>query len=100
MFVLGHLLSALADVLGVVFDALEIIILTRVVLSWANADTYNRFVRTIFVISEPFLAPFRKLLPPWKIGGLDLSPACALLALFFIRSFLIPTLFDIASKAQ
>ncbi len=100
MFVFGHLLSALADVLGAVFDTLEIIILIRVVLSWANADTYNQFVRVIYIISEPFLAPFRKLLPPWKLGGLDLSSAFALLALFFIRSFLIPTLFDFASKAQ
>jgi YggT family protein len=100
MFIVGHLLSALADVFGFLFDALEIVILIRVVLSLANADAYNQFVRTIYVISEPFLAPFRKLLPPWKLGGLDLSPACALLALFFIRSFLIPTLFDLASKAQ
>jgi YggT family protein len=100
MFILSHLLSALASVLDVLFDALEIAILVRVVLSWANADAYNPFVRTIFVITEPFLAPFRKLLPPWKLGGLDLSPAFALLALYFIRLFLIPTLFDLAAKAQ
>src|SRR5665213_2343054 len=100
MFIVGHLLSALASVLDVLFDAMEIVILVRVVLSSANAYTYNAFVRTVYVISEPFLVPFRKLLPPWKLGGLDLSPACALLALFFIRSFLIPTLYDFAAKTQ
>jgi len=87
-------------VLDFLFDAMEIVILVRVVLSWANADPYNALLRTVYVISEPFLSPFRKLLPPWKLGGLDISPACALLALFFIRSFLIPTLYDFASKAQ
>jgi YggT family protein len=100
MFIVGHFLSAMTSVLDVLFDAMEIVILVRVVLSWANADRYNAFVRTVYVISEPFLAPFRKVLPSWKFGGLDLSPACALLALFFIRSFLIPTLYDFAAKAQ
>ncbi len=100
MFIVGHFLSATASVLDVLFDAMEIVILVRVVLSWANADPYNAFVRTVYVISEPVLAPFRKLLPPWKLRGLDISPACALLVLFFIRSFLIPTLYDLAAKTQ
>jgi YggT family protein len=98
VFALGNLLIALADVLDVLFKSLEIIIVVRVVLSWANADNYNQFVRIVVLITEPFLSPFRKLLPPWKMSGLDLSPACALLSLYFIRLFLIPTLFDLANK--
>ena len=98
MFVAANLLTALADVLDVLLNTLEIVILIRVILSWANADTYNRFVRIVYLVSEPFLAPFRKLLPPWRMGGLDLSPAFALIALFFIRAFLVPTLFDLANR--
>ena len=98
MFVLGNLVSALAEIVDILLKSLEIIILVRVILSWANADSYNQFVRIIIVISEPFLAPFRKLLPPWKFGGLDLSPALAILSLFFIRAFLVPTLFELANR--
>ena len=98
MFAVGNLLIALADVLDVLFKSMEIIILIRVILSWANADAYNGFVLAIYVVTEPFLSPFRKLLPPWKMSGLDLSPACALLVLYFVRAFLIPTLYQMASK--
>lgn len=98
MFVIGNLLSALADLLNVLFQAAEIVILVRVILSWANADPYNGFVRIITVVTEPLLVPFRKLLPPWKLGGVDLSPVCAVLALYFLRSFLISSLFDLANR--
>ncbi len=98
MFVVGNLLNALAQIVDVLFNALEIVIIVRVILSWANADTYNNFVRVVYVITEPFLSPFRRLLPPWKMGGLDLSPALAILALYFLRGFLVPTLFELASR--
>jgi YggT family protein len=98
MFVLGNLVSALAEIIDILLKSLEIVILVRVILSWANADSYNQFVRIIVMISEPFLAPFRKLLPPWKLGGLDLSPMFAILSLFFIRAFLVPTLFELSNR--
>jgi YggT family protein len=98
MFVVGNLLSALADIVDILLKSLEIIILVRVILSWANADSYNQFVRIVILVTEPFLSPFRKILPPWKMGGLDLSPALAILSLFFMRSFLVPTLFDLANR--
>jgi YggT family protein len=98
MFVAGNLLSAFASVLDILFQSLEVVIVIRVILSWANADAYNQFVRIIVAISEPFLSPFRRLLPPWKMNGLDLSPLCALLSLYFVRIFLIHTLYDLANR--
>lgn len=100
MFVFGNLLTASATVLDWVFTVLEVAILLRVVLSWANADPYNGFVRAVHAVTEPMLAPFRRLLPPWKLHGWDLSPLFALLALLFLRIFLVRTLFDIASKLR
>lgn len=98
MFVLGNLLTASATVLDWLFAVLEVAILLRVIFSWVNADPYNGFVRAVHAVTEPFLAPFRRLLPPWKLHGWDLSPLFALLALHFLRIFLVRTLFDIASK--
>jgi len=96
--VLGNLLTAAADVLGMVMEALYWVILLRVLLSWANADPYNGFVRAIHAISEPLLGPLRRLLPPWRFHGLDLSPFLAVLALIFAKKFLVETLYGIAAR--
>jgi YggT family protein len=98
MFVLRNLLIDTANVLDILLKSFEAVILIRVVLSWANASAYNNFVRVIYALSEPFLAPFRKILPPRKTGGLDLSPAIVLVILYFTHDFLVPTLFDLANR--
>ena len=50
-----------------------------VVLSWVSPGSYNPGAAVVAAIVEPVLAPFRRLLP--LIGGLDLSPLFALIAL-------------------
>jgi YggT family protein len=55
-------------------------IIVRVLLSWFAATTYNPATAIIDSLTEPVLRPFRQLLPP--MGGLDLSPLFAMLALF------------------
>jgi YggT family protein len=100
MFVLGNLLSATADVLAWLLWALQIVIIVRVVLSWVNADPNNQLVRIVVAIAEPFLKLFRRLLPPWRTGGLDLSPIIAILILFFLSQFLVATLYDIATRLK
>lgn len=98
MFVIGNLVGALAGIVDMLFNLLEIVIVVRVILSWANADPYNAFARAISAITEPMLYPFRKLLPPWRMGGWDLSPLFALLCLYFLRAFLVPTLYELSSR--
>ena len=98
MFILANFLSAVTYVLDWLLGALVIVIVVRAILSWVNADPYNGLVRAIQAISEPFLKPFRSLLPPWRLGGIDLSPVFAILAIEFVRRFLIATLWDIVAK--
>ncbi|HEY5039303.1 MAG TPA: YggT family protein [bacterium] len=98
MFVLGNLLTAVAEVLDWVLVALQWIIIIRVVLSWVNPDPYNGIVRAIYAITEPVLAPFRRILPPWKLNGLDLSPIFVFLIILFLRIFLIRSLLQLATK--
>jgi YggT family protein len=50
-----------------------------VILSWVSPGGYNPGAAVVAAIVEPLLAPFRRLLP--LIGGLDLSPLFALIAL-------------------
>jgi YggT family protein len=100
MFILANFLSAITYVLDWVLGALIVVIVVRALLSWVNADPYNGLVRAIQVISEPFLKPFRRLLPPWKLGGIDLSPVFAILVIEFIRRFLIASLWGIVARLQ
>ena len=54
----------------------SLVILIGALLSWVSPDPYNPVVQAIYGISEPLLAPFRRIIP--NIGGLDISPILAL----------------------
>ncbi len=58
------------------------VILARVLMSWFNPNPYNPIVDAIYRLTEPVLAPIRRILP--AMGGFDLSP----LVVFFILMFL------------
>lgn len=62
------------------------VIIIRALLSWVNPDPYNPLVRILVKITEPVLAPIRKLVPPHRLGGLDLSPMIAILLLVFLKN--------------
>ncbi len=99
MFVVANFVTAVAQVLTWLLDILTWLIIIRAFLSWVNPDPYNAIVQFIEKTTEPILAPFRMLIPSYKIG-LDLSPLFALLVLFFLKSFLIPTLYGIAMRVS
>ncbi len=50
------------------------VIAARVILSWVNPYPRNELLLWVIRLTEPVLAPLRKLLP---IPGLDLSPMLA-----------------------
>jgi YggT family protein len=50
------------------------IIIAAALISWVNLSPYHPVVRTLRRLTEPVLAPIRRLLPPWKTWGLDFSP--------------------------
>jgi YggT family protein len=61
---------------------LNLAILIRVLLSWFPINASNPLVRLVFDITEPVLAPFRRVIP--TIGMIDLSPLAAILVLGFL----------------
>jgi YggT family protein len=79
----------LARIVSWVFSAYEFLILIRVLLSWISNDPYNPIlghplVRLLRQITDPVLAPLRRLIPP--IGGtVDISPVVALFGLEILR---------------
>jgi YggT family protein len=70
-----------------IFKALFILIIIQVILSWIPEARY-RFregSRLLDKIVNPMLDPFRRLVPPSRTGGLDLSPILAIFALRLIE---------------
>src|SRR5207237_6454145 len=54
------------------FWILKAAIVVRVISSWLPISPYSPWVRWSYQLSEPILAPFRRIIP--NLGGLDISP--------------------------
>ena len=59
------------------------ILIARVLMSWSNPNPYNPLVQFVLRLTEPVLAPIRRVLP--SMGGLDLSPIVVFVALMFVK---------------
>ena len=65
-------------------------LIVSVILSWVAPGSHNPGAQLVNQLCEPLLAPFRKLLP--NLGGLDLSPIFAFIALNLVDRFVIGNL--------
>jgi YggT family protein len=97
MFVIGNLLLAVAKILNVALTLYMWIIIARAVLSWVSPDPKNRIVQLLYQVTEPVLWQIRRRLPLRGVS-IDISPIIVILAILFVRYFLIATLFDIARR--
>lgn len=78
---------AILSVIKLALSVFTWAIILYVVLSWVSPGGYNPGAAVVAAVVEPVLAPFRRLIPP--IGGLDLSPLFALIAIQAL-SMLVP----------
>lgn len=92
MFVVSNLFVSLARVVDLGLQVYSWLIVARALVSWVSPDPFNPIVQFLQRATEPVLAPIRRFLPPMAI---DISPIIAYLAIIFLRSFLVQTLFDI-----
>jgi YggT family protein len=58
---------------------LWVLILARVIISWTNPRGGGSLVAFVYQVTEPILAPIRRVLPP--TSGIDWSPLIAMLIL-------------------
>lgn len=76
-----------ADYVNTLFWIYTILILVRILLSWVPSLPENPALRGVirFVedVTEPYLAIWRRIIPPLNVGGggLDISPILAILVL-------------------
>jgi YggT family protein len=85
---------SLLNLISTVIQIYIYIQIASAVLSWLIAfnvvNTRNQFVAmladALYRLTEPALAPIRRVLP--NFGGLDLSPVVLILLLFFARNLM------------
>ena len=99
MLLLANSLIGLAAVLDFVLLVYMWILIARAVISWVNPDPWNPIVQFLQRVTEPVLAPIRRILPTWR-WGIDISPLVAILALIFIQQFLVGSLRDLAWRMR
>jgi YggT family protein len=74
-------------------QAYIVVLFVRIILTWFPTDPWSglgRFERALGRVTDPVLAPIRRVLPPLRVGGggIDLSPIVALVALEVLVSIL------------
>ncbi|RLQ20927.1 YggT family protein [Seongchinamella sediminis] len=66
------LLWSALGLVGLLVNIYFFALLAMIILSWLAPGSGNPAVFLLYQITEPVMAPFRKLLPP--MGGMDFSP--------------------------
>ena len=97
MFIVANFLRGLASVLDIALQLYLYIVVARAILSWVNPDPHNAIVRFLNRATEPVLYWVRRRLPV-ALGGIDFSPMLVILALIFLRTFLVQSLLQLAAR--
>ena len=66
---------------------LSLIIVARALLSWVAPNPYEQPMRFLHDITEPILAPMRRIVP--RIGMLDITPVIAILILQLVAELVL-----------
>ena len=62
---------------------LQVAIIGRSLLSWFPVNPRNSLISVLNEVTEPVLAPLRRVVP--RIGMLDISPMVAIFVLYIIQ---------------
>ena len=87
-------MRAILEVILIVLDLYVWLLIASAILSWLIAfnvvNTRNQFVAAVveflYRITEPVLAPIRRLMP--NLGGLDISPIILILLIILVQKLI------------
>ena len=91
-------MGAVFGLLGFVLLLMQLVLLARAVLDWSVAlagpsapgSFRSRFTGAIYAVTEPVLAPVRRVIPPLRLGSVSFDTAflVVFLALIVLRALL------------
>ena len=85
-------ITSLPALIGDAIQVLIILVFVHAIIANIRAfggrvSMYNPFVKFVYTVVEPILTPVRRLVPPGKTQGWDLSPLLVLFVLQWLRSY-------------
>lgn len=99
MFIVGNFIFALAKVLDITLSIYMWVVIIRALISWVNPDPYNPIVQFLYRLTDPVLVSVRRWLPTRSLM-IDISPIIVILAIIFLRTFIVQTLYQLAIRLQ
>ena len=95
---IGALLMAVAQSLSLLTLTLSALLIVRAIASWvvAAGAGYNPMLRLLEQLTEPLLAPLRRIIPP--LGGMDFSVLLALVAVQLVNILLVQPFIVLAAR--
>jgi len=91
----GAVITALGFILYGLLSIYTLLIIIRIVFSWARIGYNNRLMQFLIDVTEPLLGPLRRMIPP--LGWLDISPIVAFFILLLLQAAVAETLLRGAS---
>lgn len=76
----------LVNFLALLCNILSFAIFVRAILSWFPISPNNSFVVVLYQVTEPFIAPLRRVIP--MLGMIDITPLVAMIILQIVGTTL------------
>ncbi|WP_139489934.1 YggT family protein [Brevibacillus dissolubilis] len=76
--------ASIYTVISFAFTIYRYMVIAYILMSWVPQMRDTPIGQLLERLVEPFLAPFRRIIPP--LGMIDLSPIVAIFALYFAES--------------
>jgi YggT family protein len=92
VILLGNTLAALAKILHILLTAYTWIVILRAVFTWVYVPSLYQAAKILYRLTEPLLRPVRRLVPPSRLGGLDISPIIVVLLIILVDNSLVNSL--------
>jgi len=83
--------ATIIQLVNTAFNVLVWLIIARCILSFIRHNPHQPIIKFVYDVTEPVMAPFRRLLP--SAGGIDFSPIITVLALSLIQKLVIDLLY-------
>ena len=81
---------SLSGIVGAIVQAIVLLIIARAIGSFFVRDWSRGIPRFLWDVTEPILAPVRRILPPF--AGMDFSPLVVIIGLQFLGGLVRATL--------
>ena len=99
MFVAGNFLIGIGQVIDMALSIYMWVVIIRALISWVRPDPYNPIVRILNGLVDPVTYRIARIIPT-RFGMLDVAPLILILAIYFLKFFLVQALIDAGARLR